>query len=71
MTSPRDSDMRREYCILLTNEFSGYIARRLGRMAALENENHKNNYGLHVPVPPCSATNSTYSLHPKTYPSWV
>ncbi len=53
----------------MTCEFSGYIARRLYRIAALEHENHKNNYALRVL--PCSAANSTHSLHLKTHPSWV
>ena len=53
----------------MTNEFSGYIARRLCRIAALEHESHKNHYDLRVP--PCPATKSTHSIHPKTHPSWV
>jgi hypothetical protein len=53
----------------MTNEFSGHIAHRLCRIAALEHENHKNNYDLRVL--PCSATNSMHSSHPKTHPSWV
>jgi hypothetical protein len=44
----------------MTNEFSGYVVRRYCCMAALERENHKNNYALHIP--PCFATISRYSL---------
>jgi hypothetical protein len=56
-------------CIPMTNEFSGHIACRLCRIAALEHENHKKNYALRVL--PCSATHTTYSVHPKTYTSWI
>jgi len=45
----------------MTNEFLGHIARRVCHIAALEHENHKNNYALRVL--PCSATNSTHYLH--------
>ena len=53
----------------MTNEFSGHIAHYFCRTAALEHENHMNNYALRVL--PCSATKSTHSAHPKTHPSWV
>jgi len=46
--------------IPMTNEFSGHIARRLCRIAALEHEKHMNNYALRVL--PCSATNPTRTL---------
>ncbi len=47
----------------MTNGFSGHIAHRLYRIAALEHENHKINYALRVL--PCSAAISTRSLHLK------
>ncbi len=53
----------------MTNEFSGHLARRLCRIAALGHVSHSKNYGLRVP--PCSTTNSTRSALLKTHPSWV
>ena len=53
----------------MTNEFSGHIARRLCRIAALEQENHRYHYAL--PVLPRSTINTTHSPHPKTHPSWA
>ena len=53
----------------MTNEFSGHIARRLYRIAALEHESHSKNYDLLVP--PCSTINSTHFVHLNTHPSWI